>query len=61
MLPDAIGEIIKYSKYKTYNYLIFVDIDLVLVEIRFSGRLDNLSLSKDGRYFFLDIDAYHQG
>ena len=61
MIPDAIGYIIKYSKYKTDNYLIFGDIDLVLVESIFSGRLDHLSLAKDGRSVFLDIDAYHQG
>ena len=56
-LPDAIGDPIKYSKYKTGNYSVFSVLDPNFVESNLHGRMNNYRLVDDVRDIFVDIDS----
>ena len=60
-VPYGVGEPIAYTKYKTENDLVFSGLDLGLADSSLFGRVDKHRVSKYGRVFLLDIDAYQQG
>ena len=56
----SIGDPIKYSKYNTYDDLLFRVINLWLVESIFCLIVENYRITKYGRAVFLDSNTHKQ-
>ena len=55
MVTDIFWYPIKFSNYKTENYLVTREIVLELVNINLYGRVDTHVTNKYYRYVFIDI------
>ena len=59
-VPDAIEDTIKWWKFKTKSELVFIVLELGLISIILSRRLENNGTKKYGGVVLIDIGAYQK-